>query len=74
MKLLPLLLLPNFILVPIITLDLKPATAIVQPADVAKKAQVDELIAEGLELFKKSEYLVALDKFQQGLALAEKIG
>jgi CHAT domain-containing protein/Tfp pilus assembly protein PilF len=73
MKLLPLLLFPNFILLPIITLDLKPATAIVQPADAAKKAQVDELIAEGIKLYRKSDYPAALDKFQQGLTIAKAI-
>ncbi len=68
------LLIPTLIQVSVVTLNQKPATAIVQQVDVAQKARVDELNAEGRNLYRKSEYLAALDKFQQGLSLAKKIG
>jgi CHAT domain-containing protein len=65
--------LPGLLLIPIIVLNLKPATAIVQPANAEKKSQVDELIAEGEQLFRESKYRAALAKFQQGLILVKKI-
>ncbi len=74
MKFLPFLLLPGLIKIPVIALAQKPAIAIVQQADVAQKAQVDELVTAGLKLFQQREYSAALDRFQQALAIAEKIG
>jgi CHAT domain-containing protein len=74
MKFRSLFLFPIFIMAPIITLNLKPSTAIVQPADTAQKAQVDELNMAGEKLFSKSEYSTALDQFRQGLVLAKKVG
>jgi CHAT domain-containing protein len=73
MKFLALLLLPSLVLVPVIALSQIPVNAIVQQVDVAQKARVDELIAEGAKLYRKSKYSAALEKFQQGLALAKKI-
>jgi CHAT domain-containing protein/Tfp pilus assembly protein PilF len=74
MKFLPLLLLSSLIQIPVVDLNQKPSIGIVQQTDVAKKAQVEQLNAEGEKLFNKGEYSVALAKFQQGLALAKKIG
>jgi tetratricopeptide (TPR) repeat protein len=74
MKLLALLLLPSLVLVPVMTLIQSPVKAIVQQVDVTQKARVDELIAEGMQLYRESRYSEALDKWQQGLALAKTIG
>jgi tetratricopeptide (TPR) repeat protein len=74
MKFLPLLLLSSFLQLPVVALNQEPLISIVQQVDETQKARVNELIAEGDKLFNKSEYLAALDKWQQGLALAKKIG
>jgi tetratricopeptide (TPR) repeat protein len=74
MKFLPLLLLSSLIQIPVVDLNQKPSIGIVQQTDVAKKAQVEQLNAEGEKLFNKGEYSAALAEFQQGLVLAKKIG
>ncbi len=73
MKFLSLFLFPALILLPILTLDLKPSSAIVQQVDEIQKEQVRDLLTEGVKLLRKSEYLTALDKLQQALVLAKKI-
>ena len=73
MKFLPLLLLSSLIQIPVVALNQKPSIGIVQQTDVAKKAQVDKLNAEGEKLFNKGEYSAALAKFKQGLVLIKRI-
>ncbi len=73
MKFLSLLFLSSFIQIPTTILEQQSAVAIIQQANSPQKAQVDELIRKGEELLGKSKYLAALDKFQQGLILAQKI-
>jgi CHAT domain-containing protein/Tfp pilus assembly protein PilF len=74
MKFLPLLLLSSFLQLPMVALNQEPLMSIVQQVDETQKVRVDELIAEGQKLYGKGEYLAALDKWQQGLSLAKKIG
>jgi CHAT domain-containing protein len=74
MKFLPLLLLSSFLQLPLVALNQEPLMSIVQQVDATQNARVDELIGEAIALNQKSEYLAALDKLQQGLALAKKIG
>ena len=57
-----------------VILNQQSAIAIAQSARSALQTQLDELIVAGEKLLGTSEYSAALDKFQQGLVLAKKIG
>jgi CHAT domain-containing protein len=74
MKFRSLLLFLSLIQMPAVILNQKPATAIIQQADASAKIRVDELIVDGLKLFKQGNYSVAFDRLQQALVIADKIG
>ncbi len=73
MKFLPLGLIPNLVFIPVVALNQKPATAIVQQANSAQQlTRILKLIDESSELVKAGNLSGALNKLQQGLALAKK--
>jgi CHAT domain-containing protein/Tfp pilus assembly protein PilF len=74
MKFLQLLLLSSFLQLPMVALNQEPLMSIVQQVDETQKVRVDQLNIEGVALYQKSEYAAALEKWQEALALARKIG